>query len=576
MPPLEATAKAEEALTKQNEQPVAEQSDAADMDAPSEPAPAPKPAPASPPPFVPKPTHITLLYMLAGVLLALTQGFGMSFITINLQQIAGPMGLTQTEATWLQAAYLFPNASLTLMLFKIRAQYGLRNFAEVAIVVYALVCFAHFWVETYESALALRFVAGLAAAPMTSLGFLYTLECLPPAKKMTIGLCTALTALIIPMPLTGLLSPSLLDIGQQYSIYLVELGFAMICLGLVYMLPLASPPRAKVISFLDIVSYIFLAISMGCFAVAFTVGRLYWWTEVDWIAWLIIIGIASGAIFAMIELNRTNHLVDIRWLASKEIIHFTGTLMVSRLILSEQTSGAINFLRINGMQNEQLTGVYLSIIAGAVAAAIVCIKFMRPGRESTIHAIAFMLMALGSYMDSLSTSLTRPEQMYLSQFMVSFAGGIFLPPALMIGMAAAMKRGPSYILSFIVVFLAAQKVGSYFGSALYGTFVQWREQFHSFRLVSQLSSTDPLVATRLKQLSGNYGKLLTDPTQQSLQGASLLAKQVQQQAYTLAYNDSFLFTAYLSLGALACLCIHVAWRNRHKFFPQNIAEIAPA
>ncbi|MGU3575186.1 MFS transporter [Brucellaceae bacterium C25G] len=534
------------------------------------------PSPVTPPPFVPRPIQITALYMLAGILLALTQGFGMSFLTINLQQIAGPMGLTQTEATWLQAAYLFPNASLTLMLFKIRAQYGLRNFAEVAIVVYALVCLAHFWVESYESALALRFVAGLAAAPMTSLGFLYTLECLPPAKKMTIGLCTALTALVIPMPLTGLISPYLLDVGQQYSIYLVELGFAMVCLGLVYVLPLASPPRAKVISIMDIVSYLFLAVSMGCFAVVFTVGRIYWWTEVDWTAWLFIIAIASGAIFAMIELNRTNHLVDIRWLASKEILHFTGTLMVSRLILSEQTSGAINFMRINGMQNEQLAGLYLSIIAGAVTAAIVCAKIMKPGRESSIHALAFLLMAIGSYMDSLSTSLTRPEQLYLSQFMVSFAGGIFLPPALMIGMAAAMKRGPSYILSFIVVFLAAQKVGSYFGSALYGTFVQWREQFHSFRLVSQLASTDPLVATRLKQLSGSYGKWLTDPAQQSSQGAALLAKQVQQQAYTLAYNDSFLFTAYLSLGALACLCIHVAWRNRHKFFPQNSTQTTPA
>lgn len=531
-----------------------------------DPPPAPT-APVAPAAFVPKSLAMTIAYILAGTLVALTQGLGMSFISTNLQQIAGPMGLTQVEATWLVAAYLFPNASLTLLLFKVRAQYGLRNFAEVAIVAYVLVCLAHFWVDSYESALVLRFFAGVAAAPMTSLGFLYILESMPPAKKMIIGLCIALTALAIPTPVAGLISPSLMDIGDYHTLYVIEMGLAMISLGLVYVLPLASPPRAKVISILDVVSYIFLALALGCFAVALTVGRLYWWTEAVWLAWIFIGGIAAAAVHAMIELNRKNHLIDIRWLTSREILHLTGALMVSRLVLSEQTSGAVNFLRNTGMLNEQMAGLYWVILAGAIASGVVCAVMMKPGRESTIHALSLLLVAVGSYMDSQSTVLTRPEQMYLSQFMVSFAGGLFLPPALTMGLGAALKRGPSYMLSFIVVFLATQKIGGYLGSALYGTFVQWREQFHSFRLVSRLTSTDPLVAARLKQIGGAYGKVLTDPNQQTAQATSLFAKQVQQQAYALAYNDSFLFTSWLSLTALAILLIHVGWRNRRRLFP---------
>jgi len=569
MSPREAMARQEDATIirpdfRKNAEPA---KTVAAIESAPEPAAASQPAPAAPPVFAPKSPTMVAAYMLAGALIALTQGLGMSFISTNLQQIAGPMDLTQTEATWLMAAYLFPNASLTLLLFKVRAQYGLRNFAEVAIVVYVLVCLAHFWVDSYESALALRFFAGVAAAPMTSLGFLYILEPVSPAKKMSIGLCASLTALALPSPVTGLISPYLLDIGGYHTLYLVEMGLAMVSLGLVYVLPLTSPPRAKVISSLDVVSYIFLAVALGCFAVVLTVGRLYWWTAVDWLAWMIIAGFAASAIFAAIELNRKNHLVDIRWLTSREILHFTGALMVSRLVLSEQTSGAVNFLRNAGMLNEQMAGLYWIILAGAVLSGIVCAMVMKPGRESAIHAVSLLLVAVGSYMDSQSTILTRPEQMYLSQFLVSFASGLFLPPALTIGMGAAMKRGPSYILSFIVVFLATQKIGGYLGSALYGTFVQWREQFHSFRLVSELASTDPLVANRLKQLGGAYGKVLTDPNQQVVQGAALFSRQVQQQAYALAYNDSFLLTAYLSLAALACLLLHVAWRNRHRLLP---------
>jgi MFS family permease len=496
----------------------------------------------------------------------MTQGLGLSFISANLQQIAGPMDLTQTEATWLMAAYLFPNASLTLLLFKVRAQYGLRNFAEVAIVVYVLVCIAHLWVGDFQSSLVMRFVAGAAAAPISSLAFLYILEPIRPEKKMNVGLCIALTALALPTPLTGLISPKLLELGDYHALYMVEMGVAMISLGLVYLLPLTSPPRAKVISGLDVVSYLFLAIGLGSFAVALTLGRLYWWTEAEWLAWLIIAGIVASLIFAVIELNRKNQLVDIRWLTSREILHFTGALLVFRVALSEQSSGAINFLRNVGMLNEQMAGLYWVMIAGAVISGALCALIMKPGRESMIHAAALILLAAGAYLDSRSTTLTRPEQMYLSQLLVSFASGLFLPPALAIGMGAALKRGPSYILSFLIVFLTTQKIGGFLGSALYGTFVVWREQVHSVRLVSDLVSTDPLIAARLKHLGGAYARVLTDANQQTVQGAALLAHQVQQQAYALAYNDSFLLTSYLAMAALACLVIHVLWRNRDQLF----------
>jgi hypothetical protein len=371
---------------------------------------------------------------------------------------------------------------------------------------------------------------------------------------MNIGICIALTALAIPVPITGLISPSLLDIGGYHTLYLVEMGLAMISLGLVYLLPLTSPPRAKVISGLDVVSYVFLAIALGCFAVALTVGKLYWWTEADWLAWVFIVGIAAAVIHAMIELDRKNHLIDIRWLASREILRLTSALMVSRLVLSEQTSGAVNFLRNAGMLNEQMAGLYWIILAGTLASGVICAMMMKPGRESAIYATSLLLVAVGTYMDSHSTIL------------VSFASGLFLPPALAVGMGAAMKRGPNYILSFIIVFLATQKLGAYLGSALYSTFVQWREQFHSFRLVSHLASTDPLVAARLKQLGGAYGKVLSDPNQQVVQGTALFARQVQQQAYVLAYNDSFLFTSWLSLMTLAILLLYTGWRNRDRLF----------
>src|SRR5690606_22189085 len=179
-----------------------------------------------------------------------------------------------------------------------------------------------------------------------------------------------------------------------------------------------------------------------------------------------------------------------------EIIHFTGALLVFRIILSEQSSGAIYFLRAMGLQNEQLAGLYWVILGASLVSGLICAAVMKPGREAGIHAVSLLLLAIGSYLDSHSTSLTRPEQMYVSQMLIGFAAGLFMPPAVAIGLTSALKRGPRYVLSFIIVFLTTQKIGGFVGSAMFGTFVQWREQFHSFRLVSELQSVDPQVVQR--------------------------------------------------------------------------------
>ncbi|MGD8176866.1 MFS transporter [Marinimicrobium sp. ARAG 43.8] len=509
-------------------------------------------------------------YILAGILLALTQGLGMSFISGNIREIAGPMGLTQQEATWLIAAYVFPNASLTLLLFKVRAQYGLRRFAEITIVVYVLVCLAHLWVDGYQSALIMRFFAGVAAAPMTSLGFLYILESIPPEKKLNVGLCIALTAMALGLPLSGLISPALLESGNPQVLYLMELGLAMIALGLVYAFPLTSPPRRKVISKLDVLSFLFLAMALGTFASVLTVGRGYWWTTTNWLGIWLIAGIAAAIIFAVIELHREEPLVDVRWITSREILHFIGALMVFRIVLSEQSGGAINFMRNAGLLNEQIGGLYLVMIIATIVSGALCAVIMKPGREPALHAVALLMIAVGSYMDSQSTILTRPEQMYVSQALISFAGGLFLPPALAIGLNSALKRGPNYILSFIVVFLTTQKVGGYLGSALYSTFVQWREQLHSARLATQLNTTSPLVSQRIEALGYSYQGVVQPGSEQSTLGANLLAQQVQQQAYVLAYNDSFLLTGALCVLALIWLSLHVLWRHRHQWLPHRL------
>jgi MFS family permease len=496
--------------------------------------------------------------MFASLLLALTQGTAMNMVSVNIPQIGGTIGATTTEATWLLAAYMAPNVSMALALIKIRTQFGLRNFAELSILCFVVVSVLNLFITDLQSALVVRFVSGIAAAPMSTLAFLYMLEPFSPPRKMSIGLSLALTNIALGPILARLLSPTLLDIGQWHAFTVLELGMALMAFGAVYLLPLTPQPRAKVISILDVTSYILIAIGFGCTAVVLVLGRIYWWFEAPWLGVLLAIAVAAVTTAVVIELNRPAPLLDIRWLTSPAILHFTGALLVFRIVLSEQTTGAAGFFQAMGLVNEQMHHLYLFILAATVAGGLSCAAVLKPGREPFIHLVALSLVATGAFMDADATNLTRPDNMIPSQVMIAFGSALFLPPALGAGLMSALKKGPNYILSFIIVFLSTQSLGGLLGSAIFGTFITLREKFHSSVLVEHMALTDPLVAQRVAQLGQAYGKVITDRSLLNAEGLVLLGQQATREANVLAYNDAFFLIGCIASAALAALLIHIS------------------
>ncbi|MXN46988.1 MFS transporter [Shinella kummerowiae] len=529
-------------------------------DEPTEPIdgkPAEDDKPAAPPPApAPMAPSRAAAYMAASTLLAMTQGFGLNLVAANIPQLQGPFGATSTEAVWLMAAYMAPNASLSLMLIKIRNQYGLRPFAELGIAVFLVVSVLHIFITDLQSAIVLRFFAGIAAAPLSSLGFLYMLEAFSPARKLTVGISLALTNIGLAAPLTRVISPTLIELGGVRALLHFEIALAMLSFSAIYLLPLTPPPRVKVIERLDFLSYLFIAVGFGAGAVILVTGRTYWWLEAQWIGELLVVMVAALTIAAVIELNRKSPLIDLRWLFSREMLHFTAVLILFRLMLAEQTAVAGNFFQINGLLNDQLTGLYGFVALATAAGGLVCAAVLKPGREPGLHMVALLLIGCGAFLDSHATNLTRPEQMYLSQAMIAAGGSLFLPPAIASGFTLALRKGPQYILSFIVVFLVTQSLGGLAGSAIFGSFITLREKFHSNILAQTMTLADPLVAARVSQLSAAYGHTIIDPAVLKAEGVALLSQQVTREANVLAHNDAFFVIALLAVGAAIALAIH--------------------
>jgi MFS family permease len=519
--------------------------------------------PASPP----IPWWKALLYFFASVMFFLTQGLGLNLALANLTQIQGTIAATTTESAWLSAAYMAPNVSLAIGLVKIRMQYGVRNFAEISIIGFIVASLLNLFVSDLQSAIVVRFLSGIAAAPLSTLGFLYMLEAFQPAKKLTVGVSLAMMNTTLAAPLTRLVSPSLLDFGEWRGLYTLEMALALMVMPIIYLLPLTAPPRVKVINFGDIGSYLLIAVGFGCLAVILSVGRLYWWFEVPWLGVLGAVCIATLVLAVLIELNRPVPLIDVRWLLTRENLLLTGILLVFRLIAAEQTSIVMIYYQNIGLLYDQLQLLYWIILGFSLIGGFACAALMNRGFSWQIQLVALIMMATGALMDSQVTTLTRPDQMYLSQALVAAGAALFLPPSMSVGFRAAFAKGPPYLVTFFVIFLFTQSIGGLLGTSFYGTLIIVREKFHSNALVEHVLLSDPVVAQRAAQLAAGYGKVIGDSTLLNGEGIALLGLQVTREANTLAFGDAFFTAGVIALMALVVLILHLlvqAFRARRS------------
>src|SRR5437868_216472 len=214
-----------------------------------------------------------LAYGAVGLLVAITGGLGNALVTANLQFLQGALGVTSAEIAWLPAAYVMTNVSMNLLLVKFRQQFGLRAFTEVFLVLYALVTFAHLFVNDLNSAIAVRAAHGMVGAALNSLGLYYMIQAFPAKwrmKALVLGLGTSQLAL----PLARIFSEDLLQIAEWRGLYLFELGLALAALGCVFMLKLPPGDRFKTFEPLDFLTFTIMSGGVALLCAVLSLGRI--------------------------------------------------------------------------------------------------------------------------------------------------------------------------------------------------------------------------------------------------------------------------------------------------------------
>jgi MFS family permease len=478
-------------------------------------------------------------FLLVGFIVAITGGLGNALVSVNLPYLQGSLGVYSAEIQWLPAAYVMANVSMNLLLVKFRQQYGLRLFTELFLVLYAVATVAHLFVHGLGSAIAVRAAHGMSGAALTTLGLYYTLQAFPAEHRLK-GVVLGIGFSQLATPMARLFSSELMEIAEWRGLYFFELGLALVSLACVLFLKLPPGDRLKAFEKMDFVTFGLFAPGVALLSAVLALGRTVWWLESRWLGYSLVGAIVLITAALAVEHNRARPLINTRWLTNANIARLALSVLLIRVVQSE-ASGTVGFLQALGLNNDQMLELWWIVMFGAIAGMVVSALTMTPARIQPQMIFSLAVMAIGAYMDSDATNLTRPSDLYISQFLLGFGGAMFVGPTFVSGFGAVIAA-PNNLVSFSVMFSITQTLGSLLGTALTGTFQVWREKYHSSILVDHLTLLDPQVAARIQ--SG---------------GLASLGAVATREANILAYNDVFLAITVLALLTMLWLLARHLW-----------------
>ena len=532
------------------------------------------------------PTRRKVFYLLIGIFIGITASFQNGLLVANLTQIQGEMGLTPVEGGWISVAYNMTNACITVLLYKIRQQFGMALFSKITLfsllaatslqwlVSSHLLDTSAIIIEPYYLEIIARGLSGMVASAMTVLAIFYCLQGMPTAKRIS-GLILGFGLVQFGIPLSRIISPYLAVDGQLETLFLFELGLTLICFALINILELPPGNTEKVFEKLDFLSFAFFASGLAALAVFLVQGRIQWWTT-PWLSYPLIIAVVTISIALWIETHRKNPMLQVRWMRSRNIIAFTITGAVMRILLSEQNVGAAGLLANLGYGNDQLITFYAVILAASVLALVISIFRTNAIdlRRPVIFAVA--LIAVGAWLDTDISLNSAPYMFYVSQFMIAFAAVYFMGPMVFEGMFRAIANGPAYVISFSVIFSISQTIGGLAGAAAIQAFTTIRTQMHYADMVSSFNLGDPALMAQVAGAGRMLSTQITDANQANVAAMGQVLQGIQRQATVAAYADLFFLMAIIASITTLILLLNYLYHRYHKRNPlaKELAAIA--
>lgn len=485
-------------------------------------------------PFTPRhPGWRKTAYAAAALICGIVATLGNGLVSVNQAWIAGSAGLYTTEAAWLPAIYVAMNATANLLIVKARIQFGIQPVTQSLLALYALTALVQLLVPGFPAMVAVRAAAGLAGGALIAIVIFDLLQVVPAvARPVAVGVAICITQL--GPALARMFPVEFLAAGSWRGLSLVELILALTALLALNLVRLPPSEKSKAFEPLDFVTIGLAVPGFILLCGVLAQGRAHWWTDAPWLGWMLVAAIPLLTAATLVERRRERPLLLVDWLTSAMMLRFALVAVLVRFALAEQTYGAVGLLSAMGLTNDQFRLLFGVVTVAMILGTVAMVVTLRPATLRWQVLAAALIIALAAWLDSHSSNLTRPAQLYVSQALMGFGTCLFIAPALLFGVLQVLQRGPNHFVSVVVLFSTTQNVGALAGAAFLGTRQAEAARGHAAALSEQLTAGNVALAERLQ--TG---------------GAAELGQALQREANILAFDDTFRLIAIIALVAAA-------------------------
>jgi DHA2 family multidrug resistance protein len=450
-----------------------------------------------------------------------------------LKDVQGALGFSADEGTWVSIAYTSAELVSIPLAGWLNRAFSRRwcLSANAVLFVCGTIAAASAWDRT--SFIIFRLLQGFVAGVFIVSAFTIVITQMPRFKQH-IGLVLVGITSSLPIPIAQLLAGWFVDHYNWQAFYSFEIPLGLLLVaGLWHWLD-PQPIQLSVLKQIDWLGLALLAISLICLITVLQRGNTENWFDSDQIVRLSLISLFFLLLFFAWEMRVRSPLIDIRLLGNRNFA-FANLLNLSVGLVLAYTFVLPQYLgQVQGYNTVQIGAV---LIWGAVVNPFVP-KLVEHLEARLVLAIGLSIFVVSCFMNSALTYSNGGEQFVWSQVVRAIGQPVMV---VAVSFIATNRVQRDQADSVSAIFNGIRVVAATLGTALLGTLLTRREQFHSNHIVEAVSSYNTQTQERLQQLSQVFTSKLGDPNVAQTQAASALGGTVRQQATIMAFSDCFYF-----------------------------------
>ncbi len=252
-------------------------------------------------------------------------------VSVALNTIAGNLGSTVSNATWIQTGYLISNAIVLPATAWFSAMFGRKRFLLACIGIFTLASFACGASPNLTCLIIASIVQGAGGGALQPISQAILMESFPPAKRGA-----AMAAYVLGVVLAPVLGPVLGGwLTENYSwpwIFYINIPCGLAAMWMVQKF-VFDPDyiRNQKPGRIDAIGFGFLALWLGTMQTVLNKGQDEDWWNSDYICWLSVISVISFVAFVVREFSIKEALADLRVFANRNFL--AASILVSVVFL---------------------------------------------------------------------------------------------------------------------------------------------------------------------------------------------------------------------------------------------------